>query len=284
MRENRVGNYFRALDERDVITQYLEINGALETSRYIIEIFRDHLREEYREGEPIGEDLVKFIDTIEHFCPALLPLCKLYNYRNYVQNSAEEIVAALTRSIKEIDHSISSFGVGERHLSLHGVRKRVLVLGLVPQIRQLISAIKGIEEVRIIIPSHLSENNRRLLEDTMNRWKTGITDKQISTADSSNLEGEIASVDNIFLETWGVVERSLQGCVVHLPDQARALLKEASIAGKSIYGVASGTLQFGEELLLDGIARHLSYFWGIVTEDALHISESTGWGTIKEQV
>lgn len=288
MAESQPPLFFRVSKGKDTVREYLEIQGALEASRYIIETLCDYLQEEHQEKEPIGETLTKLINTIKDFSPAFLPLYKLQNYHKhkYVQDSTkEEIIASLRKSIKQINHSISGFGVRERDLSMYGVGKRVLVLGFPPQIAELISAIRGIEEVRIMIPLNFSENNKRLLINRVNKCKKETTDKEISVGNSFNIEEEVKRADNIFLETWGIVQRSLQGCVVHLPDQAKALLKEASIwGGRRLFGVASATLQCETDILLDGIARHISHFSGIIVEDAFYTARPTGYGIIEEQV
>lgn len=278
--------YFKTPDEKGIITQYLQIDGALETSRYIIEALCHHLQEECQEEKPAGKDLIEFIDMIQSFSPAFLPLYSLQNYRNYIEISVKEIIESLKISIRQISHSISGFGVNERHLSLYGVNKRVLVLGFPPQIAELMTSIGGIEEVRIIIPPNLSKNNKRVLTNRVDKYKREISNKEIFIADSSDMEGEVAKAHNIFLETWGVVKKSLQGFVVYLPDQAGALLKEASISRTRVYGVASETLQFKEkDILLDGIARHLSFFSGVIMEDSLlHTSKSNNWEVIKDRV
>lgn len=278
--------YFKPLDEKGIITQYLQIDGALEASRCIIEALCHHLQEECQEEKPAGKDLIEFIDMIQSFSPAFLPLYSLQNYRNYIETSAKEIIESLKISIKQISHSISGFGVRKRHLSLYGVNKRVLVLGFPPQIAELMTSIGGIEEVRIIIPPNLSKNNKGVLTNRVDKYKREISNKEIFIADSSDIEGEVAKAHNIFLETWGVVKKSLQGFVVYLPDQARALLKEASISRTRVYGVASETLQFKEkDILLDGIARHLSFFSGVIMENSLlHTSKSNNWEVIKDRV
>lgn len=275
--------YFKALDEKGIITQYLQIDGALEASRYIIEALCQHLQEECQEEKPAGKGLIEFIDMIQSFSPAFLPLYSLQNYRNYIETSAKEIIESLKISIKQISHSISGFGIRKRRLSLYGVNKRVLVLGFPPQIAELMTSIEGIEEVRIIIPPDLSKNNKGVLTNRVDKYKREISNKEIFIADSSDIEGEVAKAHNIFLETWGVIKKSLQGFVVYLPDQARALLKEASISRTRVYGVAS-TLQFKEkDILLDGIARHLSFFSSVIMEDSLlHTSKSTNWEVIKD--
>lgn len=278
--------YFKTFNEKGIITQYLQIGGALEASCYIIEALCHHLQEEYQEEKPVGKDLIEFVDMIQSFSPAFLPLHSIQDYRNYVENSAKEIIESLKITIKQISHSILGFGVRERHLSLYGVSKRVLVLGFPPQIAELMTSIGEIEEVRIIIPPDLSKNNKGVLTNRVDKYKREISNKEIFIADSSDIEGEVAKAHNIFLETWGVVKKSLQGFVVYLPDQARVLLKEASISRKRVYGVASETLQFSEkDILLDGIARHLSFFSGVIMEDSiLHTSKSTNWEVIKDRV